>query len=98
MLLAATVVWTLALGLLGAHEALLFCAPALLLALPLAFGRYLGEDALEAARTRVAQPRRRPARSISSPALRTVAPLPRGGRLIAAFLATRPPPAAPALT
>lgn len=98
MLLAATLVWTLTLALLGTHEALLFCAPALLLAIPLAFGRYVGEDVLEAARDRASAPRRRPAAAIFPSAARPVFLLARGGRLLAVSLAKRPPPATAALT
>jgi hypothetical protein len=97
LLLAATLAWTLALALLGASNVLLFCAPALLLALPLAFNRYVGEDTLAALATR------RPCRRRPAPALvpgSRFAPYftVRGGRLIAASLAKRPPPHAVALT
>ena len=68
-------------------------APALLLALPLAFGRYIGEDQLERCRDslRVPPPRRRAVRTGQPPrSLRVL--MPRGGALIAADLASRPPP------
>jgi hypothetical protein len=90
--LCATAAWSLVLAALGSTTGLLFLVPALLLALPLALGRYLGENALEAVRTR-RRPRPRPARAVlpaATQALLTL--LPRGGRLIAASLAKRPPP------
>lgn len=77
-------------------HALLYAAPLLLLALPLLAGRYLGEDRLARAAERIRARRRRPARRIdpAGAALRPLAELPRGGRLIASSLANRPPPAA----
>jgi len=92
--LLMTVAWSLMVALLGSTEVLLFMAPALLLALPLAFGRYPGEDQLARLRARDRQPRPRAATAV--PPIVTsyaVALLPRGGALIAAALAKRPPPA-----
>jgi hypothetical protein len=93
-LLAATALWALAMALSGSTDVLLYLAPAVLLAIPLAFGRYPGERALERARRAVTAPRPRPARLTRpggrAPALVT----PRGGRLIAAGLAERGPPTA----
>jgi hypothetical protein len=94
-LFAVTAVWSLALAALGATAGVLFVAPALLLAVPLALGRYLGEGALAAgvARRRTATPRPRRA---SRPSLRSARrAAPRGGRLIAFHLAKRPPPTLP---
>jgi len=91
-LLGVTLLWCLALALLGAHGGLLYLAPALLLAAPLALRRYPGEGALRAfaARPRAhRRPSRRPATS-PRPALRLV---PRGTLLLATSLAGRPPPA-----
>jgi hypothetical protein len=79
-------------GLLGVEEGLLFLTPALAMAVPLLAGRYLGAERL----TRIAQTRS-PRRRGAAPA--ALAPrargrvLPRGGLLIAASLAVRPPPA-----
>jgi hypothetical protein len=93
-LLVATSVCCLVLALVGAADGLPFLAPALLLALPLARGLYIGERALLA----LAGPRRRrrraPARSL--PTRRIEALVPRGTRLIATSLAERPPPVAAA--
>jgi len=90
-LLGVTMLWCLALALLGAHEGMLFLAPALLLAAPLATRRYVGEEALQALAGRPAPPRplRRPATS-ARPDFRLV---PRGAQLLATSLAGRSPPA-----
>jgi hypothetical protein len=88
-----TAAWSLIAALLGSTEALLFLAPALLLALPLALGRFLGEDKLARLRARHRQPRARTATAICAVAASRVRTLlPRGGALIAAALAKRPPP------
>src|SRR4051794_41827810 len=70
----------------------LLAVPALLLLMPLLAGRYVGEDGLARLAGRRAAPRRRtPARlGARPPAPRALA---RGGRLIAAALAERGPPA-----
>jgi len=91
--LAATVCWVLALGLLDSTEALLFMAPALLLAAPLLAGRYVGESLIERLASRHERPRRRlAASSLSPPRLGVLTLAPRGTRLIAFSLAKRPPP------
>ena len=81
----------------GLSPDILLAVPALMLVLPLLAGRYVGEDGLArlAARARACAPRRR---SPSRLGARRRAPrvLPRGGRLIAAALAERAPPAAAA--
>ncbi len=75
----------------GLGSGFLFLAPALLLVLPLLAGRYLGAERLtRTARARL--PRRRVRLSLSIPHTSRVVP-PRGGKLIAASLAVRPPPA-----
>jgi hypothetical protein len=89
-LLGVTLLWCLALALLGAHEGLLFLLPALLLAAPLAMGRYVGEAALRGLSRRSSRPR--PARDLAwhpRPAFRHAL---RGARLLAASLAGRSPP------
>jgi hypothetical protein len=78
----------------GLHTGLLLLSPALVLALPLLAGRYLGEDTLERLAARVAAPRRR-RRAAPAPLPRRrprATPL-RGGRLLASALAERGPPA-----
>jgi hypothetical protein len=89
-LLIATSACCLALALVGATDGLPFLVPALLLALPLARGLYLGEErllALSAPRERTA---RAPARSL--PTRRAEPQVARGARLIARSLAGRAPP------
>jgi hypothetical protein len=91
--LALTLGWVALLALTGATDALLFLAPALLIAIPLLGGRYLGEEMIARFVARRARPRRR-----SATPRRTAPPvpatwLPRGTRLIAFGLAKRPPPA-----
>ena len=93
LLLAVTVVWALALALLGSTEAVMFLAPVLLLALPLAANRYVGEKIVVRAITRHRAPKPRASRSSAPPRARTVSLVPRGSTLIARFLAGRPPPA-----
>lgn len=79
----------------GAGTGLLFLAPALILALPLLAGRYVGEDAVVALVAGVRLRRRRrataglAARLQRAPRVLAV----RGARLLAAALAERGPPA-----
>jgi hypothetical protein len=91
-LLALTTAWSLALALLGSTDALLYTAPALLLALPLAFGRFIGEQQLARLAERLAP--RRTRQVPRGPAAPPAAPelVLRGGRLIASSLAGRAPP------
>ena len=86
----AVLAWIGAELLSGGSAGLLYAAPALLLALPLAHGRYVAEDRLAglAARTRV---HRRAPRALHAPRSR-VQPMERGGRLVARAMAKRPPP------
>jgi hypothetical protein len=87
----ATLIWALVFGLLGESNVLLHLAPALLLVVPLAFGRYVGEEFLEELRERSG---RRAVRPATVPAKRRgrIVAAPRVGRLIAFALAQRPPP------
>jgi hypothetical protein len=86
--------WLLARSVAGMGEGLELLAPAMLFALPLLAGRYLGEDLLERVRLVRAVPAPRRVRP-RAPRLRAVArPVPRGRALLAAHLAHRPPPAA----
>jgi len=74
----------------GLGSGCLFLAPAVLLALPLLAGRYLGAERL----SRIAQTptsRRRTLPPARKPRVWGAVP-PRGGMLIAASLAVRPPP------
>jgi hypothetical protein len=90
--LAITVGWALALALAGSTDALLFMAPALLVAAPLLAGRYVGENLI----AKLAAGRaRKPRHSSPTPDVAPRPPalwLPRGTRLIAFSLAKRPPP------
>lgn len=90
--LAVTVCWAVVLALTGSTDLLLFLAPALLIAIPLVSGRYVGERLiarLVAERTR--WPRRSAVASTATPR-RPAIWLPRGTRLVAFSLAERPPP------
>jgi hypothetical protein len=78
-------------GFLGVAEGLLYLAPALVLALPLLAGRYLGAERLSRIAKTRSRHRRRAAASPRAPLVWGHV-LPRGGLLIAASLAVRPPP------
>jgi hypothetical protein len=85
----------LALGaatLVGVHGDVLLAAPALLFALPLLAGRYVGEEQLARLTGNRVTVRRRAAASLPASARRSPRAMVRGGRLIAASLAVRPPP------
>jgi len=87
------------LTLVGVHADLLLAAPVLVFALPLLGGRYVGEEQLaRLAAAFVAGRRRRPAPALLPKVRRVPHDLPRGGGLIAASLAVRPPPAPTLLT
>jgi hypothetical protein len=92
--LTLTLFWVVGLAIAGSTDVLLFLAPALLIAVPLFFGLYVGEELIAklAARGRK-RPRRRalaiPAKPLALPTRR-----PSGPSLIAFSLAKRPPPAA----
>jgi hypothetical protein len=89
-LLIATSLCCLALALVGATDGVPFLVPALLLALPLARGRYVGERTLLTLAT--SRPRTRPAPARFLPTRAAERLTVRGTRLIAASLAKRPPP------
>jgi hypothetical protein len=80
----------------GLNPDVLLAAPVLLVFLPLLVGHYVGEDRLVRLAARTRAPRAR-ATSSQRPMSRPPRVLARGGRLIAAALAERGPPA-PALT
>jgi hypothetical protein len=86
------------LTLLGVHSDVLLAVPVLLFGLPLLAGRYVGEEQLARLAAAFQGTRRRPAATIASRARSCDSHLPRGGRLIAAALAVRPPPVAARLT
>jgi hypothetical protein len=86
----AVTAWALAHGL---DTGALFMAPALLLALPLLFGRYVGEERLLPRATRTPILRAPRQLAAARPLATTIS---RGGELIARFLAVRPPPLLPA--
>ena len=91
-LLGVTLLWCLALALVGAHEGLLYLAPALLLAAPLAVRRYVGEKAVLAL-VRSPKARSRPVRRQAAPPRSGHGFMPRGTLLLATSLSGRPPPA-----
>lgn len=78
----------------GVDSALLQFAPALVLALPLLAGRYLGEERLAAVVAAFVPRRRRAASRLDARVSRAPRAIARGGRLVAAALAQRGPPAA----
>jgi hypothetical protein len=81
------------LTLVGAQTDVLLAAPVLVFALPLLAGRYVGEEQLARLAAAFVVARRRPAAAIMPTVRRAPRDVPRGGRLIAASLAVRPPPA-----
>jgi hypothetical protein len=83
--------WMLAEALTGSQSGLLYLAPALVLALPLLLGRYVGERQLVELAGRARPRPRRQVLRVASP--RSYARLmERGGRLVASGMAKRPPP------
>jgi len=96
--LAALTLAIAALTRLGVPGDVLLALPALLFALPLLAGRYVGEGRLARLAAAYVARRRRPAVALAASARRLPRGLPRGGHLIAASLAVRPPPAALRLT
>jgi hypothetical protein len=94
VVLAATTA-AAALALPGSLDGLVYLLPALALGLTLALRRYPGERALTAlAAGRRLRPLRTPASSPPAVAGTLRALLPRGGALLAACMAERPPPRA----
>jgi hypothetical protein len=74
-------------------ELLLWCAPALLLFAPLAMGRFVGEDVIDARRHRRAMPKRRRAATTIRLPQRASRAVSHRGLLLAFRLAERGPPA-----
>ncbi len=91
--LAALTLALAALTHVGVHSDVLLALPALLFALPLVAGRYVGEARLARLAATFVPTRRGAASPIPPTARRSPRSLPRGGRLIASSLAVRPPPA-----
>src|ERR1700680_799390 len=85
------VAWLIARSIVGLGTGFVFLLPAVIMALPLVAGRYIGAERLgRISRSRSPRRRRVPA---GSPVRRTFRPAPpRGGLLIAVSLAVRPPP------
>jgi hypothetical protein len=81
------------LTLVGVDGDVLLAVPALVLALPLLSGRYVGEEQLARLAAAFVALRRRPAAALAPTVVRASRALPRGGRLLACSLAVRPPPA-----
>ncbi|MEA2217419.1 MAG: hypothetical protein QOJ35_45 [Solirubrobacteraceae bacterium] len=98
LVLAGLTLALAALTLLGVHSDVLLAAPVLVFGLPLFVGRYLGEEQLARLAAAFVARRRRPAAALKPTARRASQILPRGGHLIAASLAVRPPPALLRLT
>lgn len=91
--LAITLCWVAALAVAGSTDALLFMAPALLIAIPLFGGHYVGEELIVRIAARRARPRRRLGTAAAWPFPSAPAEWrPRGADLIAFSLAKRPPP------
>jgi hypothetical protein len=92
-LAALTLAFAVMQSLTGLTPDVLLAAPVLLAFLPLLAGRYVGEDRLVRLAVRSDVPRARTAAAAVGPPLRAPRVLARGGRLIAAGLAERGPPA-----
>jgi hypothetical protein len=93
LLLGLTALVCLLVGLQAPTGAqVLLASPALVLALPLLAGRYVGERRIARLAARLAAPRVRAARVLLARLPRAPRVLPRGGRLLAAALAERGPP------
>jgi len=94
-LAALTLAFALVQSATGINADVLLAAPVLVLLLPLLAGRYVGEDGIARLHAALAPLRRhRPVTAGLAPARRAPRALARGGRLIAAALADRGPPAA----
>ncbi len=75
-------------------DVILHVAPLLVLVLPLLGGRYVGEDTIVSLLSPAAVVHERPTSERAVARRSSLDLLPRGGRLLASFLATRPPPRA----
>jgi hypothetical protein len=94
-LAAVAALWMLTQGVAGLDSAWLTMAPAVLIAVPLVGGRYLGERVLERVAGRAPAPRRRTATQPARLRPARIAPR-RGGLLLGLRLAERGPPASAA--
>lgn len=91
--LAALTLLLASLTLVGVHSDVLLIVPALVFALPMLAGRYVGEEQLARLAAAFVAARRRPVAALVPTTRRAPHCLPRGGRLLACSLAVRPPPA-----
>jgi hypothetical protein len=92
-LTALSVLLALLVSLAGIDADVLLATPALVLLMPLLAGRYVGEERLARLGARLVAPRRATALVRVAKTRRAPRMLPRGGRLVAAALARRGPPA-----
>ena len=92
-LTALSVLLAVLVSVAGIHADVLLATPALVLLLPLLAGRYVGEEGIARLGARRTAPPRRTAVARAIVPLRAPRMLPRGGRLIAAAMARRGPPA-----
>ena len=90
--LTITLFWVIALAVAGSTDVLLFLAPALLIAIPLFCGLYVGEELIVKLAGGRRRPRRRAAVSYAPVPRPPLAWSPRGTRLLAFSRAERPPP------
>jgi hypothetical protein len=88
---ALTLAWLIAQSVMDFGVGCLFLAPAVLLAMPLIAGRYLGAEHLSRLASSRLPRRRRASGASHTPRMWGLTP-PRGGLLMAAALAVRPPP------
>jgi len=90
--LPLTLCWVLALALTGSTDVFLFLAPALLIAVPLLAGRYVGEKLIARLLAERAPKSRRVTKFPAFVPRTSAICYPRGTRLLALSLAKRPPP------
>jgi hypothetical protein len=90
---ALAAVWLIAQSIVDVSTGFFFLVPAVVMAVPLLAGRYIGAESLSRiSRSRLRDRRHAP---VASSVRRAFCPTPpRGGLLIAASLAVRPPPLA----
>jgi hypothetical protein len=83
--------WMVLQAVTGTETGLLYLAPALVLALPLLGGRYVGEEQLAGLARSAPHPATRPSkRLVATHTFQRL--MQRGGRLVASSMAKRPPP------
>jgi len=94
-LVLLAIAWAGFLFFIGSPVVLLFTAPLLMLAAPLALGRYLGEGLVEKLSTAFSAGRPRALRAIGGPRFSSSV-VARGGQILASTFAGRGPPPIPA--